>query len=157
MIHSNEIVSSLNLLLINSRKISSIDFMKFNFIRRKEMKHFAIIISTIFLLIVLGCSENSSNNSNDNTNNNNNNNQVYKLEADVKIGTFTLSFKTNNVIFRTSAITGGIQRTITGVMTNGNETYNLILSVFDLGTGAKTYKLTDPMTEAQASFFLVKG
>lgn len=93
MIHSNEIVSSLNLLLINSRKISSIDFMKFNFIRRKEMKHFAIIISTIFLLIVLGCSENSSNNSNDNTNNNNNNNQVYKLEADVKIGTFTLVSK----------------------------------------------------------------
>lgn len=41
-------------------------------------------------------------------------------------------------------------------MTNGNETYNLILSVFDLGTGAKTYKLTDPMTEAQASFFWSK-
>jgi hypothetical protein len=92
-----------------------------------------------------GCSENSTNN-----------NDSYMLKADVSLETWQLFFKTNNVQFSNLNITGGTQRTLTGVMTSATETYTLILSVNDLGTGAKTYYLTDPQTEAQAALSWTK-
>jgi hypothetical protein len=105
------------------------------------MKYLFISLVATFFFLLSGCSDNTNNPTDD-----------YMVIADFSIDNdWQLNFKTNTVYFHKLDMSGRVQRTLTSVMVSGSNTYTMILSVFDDGKGVLSFKLTDPITEGQAS------